>query len=167
MYADRYGPSDEQLELDIRERYAARIAENRQKNEAMADLFQHAIRNPDGTLDDNLKEVLYAGKGGKKRFLAVDEKLYGTAEGVEEKSRQDEERKKREEYRRKKKAGEIVDEKPKDKKSKKTSNSPEAPPPPPSDGGGHVVNAQSAATLGAVAVLAAGVGYLAGGSRRS
>ena len=174
MYAGRYGPSDEELEHQVRERYAARIAETRQKNEAMKDFFQHAINNPDGKVDDKLKEVLHAGKGGKKRIYAVDEKLYGTEEGVAEKKRQEEERLKREEYRRKKKAGEIAEEeKPSKSKGGKAKGGADAatktpePLATPSNGGGLVVNAQSAATLGAVAVLAAGVGFLAGGSRRS
>ena len=157
LYADKYGPSDEQLEQEIRQRYAGKIAENEQKWEAMAVFFKNAIRQP---VDDSLKQVLYAGRGGKKRMGAVDEKFYGTAEGVEEKKRQEEEQKKREEYRRKKKAGEIVEE-----KSKDVPKSPEALPPP--SNGGIVLNTQSAATLGAVALLAAGVGFLAGGSRRS
>eukprot|EP00977_Amphora_coffeiformis_P012666 scaffold3195_cov162-Amphora_coffeaeformis.AAC.7 len=165
VYADKYGPSDEQLEAEIRQRYAGKIAENAQKKEAMAEFFQRAILQPDGTVDERLKQVLYAGKGGKKRMGAVDEKLYGTAEGVEEKKRQEEEQKKREEYRRKKKAGEIVEEKPKDAKSNDALESPEVLPPP--SNGGIVLNTQSAATLGAVALLAAGVGFLAGGSRRS
>jgi len=170
LYAERYGPSDEQLEKEIRQRYAGRIAENEQKREAMADFFQHAIRQPDGTVDDNLKQVLYAGRGGKKRMAAVDEKLYGTAEGVEEKKRQEEEQKKREEYRRKKKAGEIVEEKTNETKSKGAPKSPEAlvqPPQQPLSNGRLALDTQSAATLGAVALLAAGVGFLAGGSRRS
>ena len=172
MYAGRYGPSDEELEQQVRERYAARIAENKPKNAAMAEFFQHAIHNPDGKVDDSLKEVLYAGKGGKKRFYAVDEKLYGTEEGVAEKKRQEEERAKREEYRRKKKAGEIKEEeKPeKSKSSKANGNETNVETPSsstPSGGGALVLNTQSAAALSAVAILAAGVGYLAGGSRRS
>ena len=170
MYAGRYGPSDEELEQRVRERYAERVAETKQKNQAMADFFQQTIHNPDGKMDDSLREVLYAGKGGKKRLYAVDEKLYGTEEGVAEKKRQEEEQKKRDDYRRKKKAGEIVEEE-KPQKSKDGNGTkkeaPKSPGPLAPPGGGLFMNAQSAATLGAVAVLAAGAGFLAGGSRRS
>jgi hypothetical protein len=173
LYAGRYGPSEDELEREIRQRYSGQIAENREKNEAMAELFQHAIHKPDGKMDENLKEVLYAGKGGKKRLFAVDDKLYGTSEGVAERARRDDERVKRKEYRRKKKAGEIVEEKSKGKQkgSAKTAAE-EAPGAPPrtkstamaSPG---LVNVQSAATIAVVAIAAAGAGYLAGGSRRS
>jgi hypothetical protein len=173
LYAGRYGPSDDELEREIRERYSGKIAENREKNEAMAEFFQHAIHKPDGKVDDDLKEVLYAGKGGKKRLSAVDDKLYGTSEGVAERKRQDEERVKRKEYRRKKKAGEIVEEKPngKQKGSAKAAaaaaaKGSETPPSTRSTPSG-LINVQSAATIAAVAVAAAGAGYLAGGSRRS
>lgn len=172
MYAGRYGPSEEDLERQVRERYSARIAENRDKNAAMADFFQHAIYNPDGKVDDSLKEVLYAGKGGKKRFYAVDDKWYGTSEGVQEKKRQEEERAKREEYKRRKKAGEIVEEPKDEKKSSKSKIKgsvarAEAPAAATTNGSGSIVlNAQSAATIGVVAIVAAGVGFLAGGGSR-
>lgn len=165
MYAGRYGPSDEDLERELRQRYAERIAETRQSNKNMGEFFQHTVFNPDGKFDDTMKELLYAGKGEKKRMHAVDEKLYGTHEGVEEKKRRAEEKKKRDEYRRKKKAGQATpEEKQPHQKTKETAKSPQ---PLPSNGGGLVVNAQSAAALGVVAALAAGVGFLAGGSRRS
>lgn len=168
MYAGRYGPSDEELEQEVRQRYSVKIAQNREKNEAMADFFQRAIHNPDGKVDETLKEVLYAGKGEKKRFHAVDAKLYGTEEGIAEKKRQEEERKKREEYNRKKKAGEIVEEKAKPNAlTEKTPAKNEISAPEKSAQRGIVLDAQSAAALGAVAVVAAGVGFLAGGSRRS
>lgn len=169
LYAGSFGLSEEELEHQVRERYAERIAEQRPQSAAMADFFQHAIHKPDGSVDETFQQVLYAGRGGKKRIYAVDEKLYGTEEGVAEKKRQEEEQKKRQEYRRKKKAGEIVDDE-QTKKSKSSSGAsknetPKADVTP--TPGGMVINTQSAATMGAVALLAAGVGFLAGGSRRS
>ena len=177
FYAGSFGPSEEHVEHEIRQRYADRNAQQRDKNAAMADFFQHAIHKPDGSVDNSLQQVLYAGKGGKKRMYAVDETLYGTEAGVAEKNRQEEERKKRAEYRRKKKAGESVEDENESKKKGKnsigaSSSAKEEAPPKPAEapaaanGGAIVINAQSAATLGAVAVLAAGVGFLAGGSRR-
>ena len=50
--------------------------------------------------------------------------------------------------------------------SAKEEASPKPAEAPTANGGAIVINAQSAATLGAVAVLAAGVGFLAAGSRR-
>ena len=167
LYAGRYGPTDEELEQELRQRYAARVAETSGRSAAMREFFQHTIYEPDGSQDERLKEVLHAGRGDKKRLHAVDEKLYGTEEGAAEKKRQEEERKKREEYRKKKKAGEIVEEEPpksKNSKSKEAKNAPKSPEAP--SNGGLVINTQSAATLGAVALLAAGMGFLAGGSRR-
>jgi hypothetical protein len=96
-YEGRYGPTDESVEDEIGARYAARIAENRAKRTSshMAEFFQAAIHQPqDGTkVNDDLHKLLIAGKGGKKRMHAIDEKLYGTAEGVAEKTRQEEQRK--------------------------------------------------------------------------
>jgi hypothetical protein len=92
LYAQRYGPEEEELEQEIRKRYAPDIAKNQQNNAAMQELFQHAIKNPDDAVeDDRLAQVLYGGKGEKKRFHAVDKELYGTAQGVEQRNRLQEE----------------------------------------------------------------------------
>ena len=175
LYAGRYGPSQEELQKEIRERYASRQEESRERSKRIGEFFQEAVYNPNGKHEDTLKGLLYAGRGEKqKRLHAVDEKLLGTEEGVAEKKRQEELRKKREEYKRKKKAGEIVDDKPKGKNAKKTAaGSKDEPNPLDSDSKssvgekGMAINVQSAAAMGAVALLAAGVGFLAGGSRRS
>lgn len=166
MYAQRYGPEEEELEEEIRKRYAPDIAKSQRNNEAMQEFFQHAIKNPgDGTEDDRLAQVLYGGKGEKKRFHAVDKELYGTREGVEERKRvqeelkhQAEEKKKRRKRRKQKQQEEVAvvrsenkkkEEKPETKETKK----------------GISVDVTQIATIAAVGTIAALAGFLAGGRR--
>jgi hypothetical protein len=91
FYNGRDARQDE-LEEKIRARYGDRVQEATTKNQAMADFYQQAILNAEsGTQDDRLKQVLYGGKGEKKRFHAIDKELYGTPQGVEEKKKVEEE----------------------------------------------------------------------------
>lgn len=145
-YSERYGPSEEELEHELQERYAPEIRLAKENNKKMAEFFDHAIRARDGKVDDKLEEMIRAGKGGKKRMYAVDEKLYGTAEGVSERKRMEEKLKKEKEEKRKLK----------DKKEPRFTM-PALP----------QVDKTQAATVAAVAALAAVVGFLAGGNRRS
>jgi hypothetical protein len=57
----------------------------------MAEFFQHTFRNPDGSADDKIEGLIKAGRGAKKRLHAVDESLYGTAEGATERQRTEQE----------------------------------------------------------------------------
>jgi hypothetical protein len=122
----------------------------------MAEFFQHAIRNQDGQVDQKLDEVLKAGKGGKKRMYAVDEKLYGTAEGAAERLRQEAEQKNKK--KKNKKNAVIV----RDENRKDTP----APTEPPRTSLADSIDPKSLAAVAGVATVAAAVGYLAGGSRR-
>ena len=109
FYADRFGPSDDVLEEEITERYQAQVKASSQKNKDMQAFFQHAIRkHDDDSVDGQLDEMLKAGKGGKKRMFHVDDKLYGTKEGVEERQRQEEKRKEEERIRAEKKEKSIT-----------------------------------------------------------
>jgi len=168
LYAQRYGPEEEELEEEIRKRYAPDIAKSQRNNEAMQELFQHAIKNPDdGAEDDRLSQVLYGGKGEMKRLHAIDKELYGTAQGVEQRNRlqeelkqQAEENKKRRKRRKqkqqqdevvvnKKKEDEGKSEAAKDETKKRFSS----------------VDATQIATIAAVGTIAAVAGFLAGGRR--
>lgn len=82
-YAERYGPSPEEIQEELTERYGPQIREASQRNQAMQELFLHTIKQPDGTFDDKLNGILYAGKQEKKRLHAVDDNYYGTAQGVQ------------------------------------------------------------------------------------
>jgi hypothetical protein len=89
-FYERFG-DEEKLQEELRERYADEIRVTSGKNQHMADFFRHTFRNPDGTSDDKLDELLKAGRKAKKRLHAVDETLYGTAEGTAEKQRTEQE----------------------------------------------------------------------------
>lgn len=56
-----------------------------------------------------MDEVLQGGKGGMKRLYQVDEKLYGTQEGVETKKRVEAELAKKRERQKRKKAARGID----------------------------------------------------------
>jgi hypothetical protein len=131
VYLYRFGPSEEEIEEQIRARYnTTRI---QQKNESMKEFFQNAEA---GLEDDRLQQVLRGGatvKSGKKRLHAIDPELYGTELGVETKQRVEEElklaadekkrkREERREQRRLKKQGSIPNENQDDGSSNASSN---------------------------------------------
>jgi cobalamin biosynthesis Mg chelatase CobN len=63
VYAERFGPDKEELEATLRERYGNRPQEDQAKqSQAMAEFFQKAIMKPNGDVDKALNEVLKAGK---------------------------------------------------------------------------------------------------------
>lgn len=78
VYMMSYGPSEEHLNEEIRARYGTNL-QVQKKNEAMREFFINAEK---GIEDQRLQQVLYGGKGEKKRFHAVDKELYGTEQGV-------------------------------------------------------------------------------------
>lgn len=82
-YAERYGPSSDEVQEELSERYGPQIREASQRNQAMHDWFLHTVKQPDGTFDDKLNRMLHAGKQEKKRLHAVDSNYYGTAQGVQ------------------------------------------------------------------------------------
>ncbi len=83
--------------------------------------FFQAMKNPDANPehDKKLQEVLRGGKGDQKRHFAVDDKLYGTEEGVQKRKEAEEqlelEKKKaanrKKKGKKRKKAGDQKDEK--------------------------------------------------------
>jgi hypothetical protein len=84
MYWKRNHKSDQELEEILKENYSTKIQGNRDKKEQMVKFFA-AMKDPSANPEQEKKmqEVLYGGKGDIKRHYAVDEKLYGTQEGVE------------------------------------------------------------------------------------
>lgn len=156
----------EELEESIRERYGDKVREATKKNEAMADFYQQAIVNAEtGAQDDRLMQVLYAGKGEKKRFHPIDRELYGTAQGLEERKRIEEElalekERRRERRRRRKEKRKAQVQENTEADMKKESNN-QAP-----DGKRGVEMTQTVAIV-SFAALAATIGFfLGGGSRR-
>lgn len=155
----------EELEAKIRERYGDKVKDVAKKNEAMSEFYQQAIVNAEsGAQDDRLMQVLYAGKGEKKRFHPIDKELYGTSQGLEERKRVEEElalekerrRERRQQRKKKRKAlaqgqteAEAKVESP--EKAVTRTKSFEIP--------------QAAAVI-SLAALAATVGFFLGGSRR-
>lgn len=163
VYFER-ASDDERLQQELRERYANDIQVATTKNKHMAEFFQHAIRNPDGKVEDQLDAVLKGGKGDKKRLYAVDERLYGTKEGVEERKRMEEQlakerRKKKRRKRKKKEAAKAAAEAAAKEPSalSKTVAGIKAKI--------ESVDKQQVATVAVAASLAAAVGFLVGGRR--
>jgi len=164
VYYDRYGKDEEQLEKELKEKYGDSVRRSKEGNKNMAEFFNHAIRNPDGAVDSQLDSVLKSGKGAMKRHYAVDEKLYGTAEGVAERKRMEDALKKRQRaQRRKKRAGgseaetekvEVIAPEPKKEEPKAAPRRTIQ------------VDVTQVAAVTVVAGAAALVGFLAGGSRR-
>ena len=121
VYWQKNHDSDEEFEKKLMEKHSAKIQGNREKNQQMTSFFQ-AMKDPNKNSEHEarMREVLSGGKGSMKRHYAVDEKLYGTEEGVakrKEAEKEQEERKKRalEKRKKKKKSGkEKKDEIPKE-----------------------------------------------------
>lgn len=175
-YASRYGPTEQALEETIAQRYHAEQEHIAAKNQHMSEFFQNTIFRQDDDkgnsnsgssatrVESQLDAVLRGGRGEKKRLHAVDEKLYGTAEGVAEKKRVVEElegekkkQRKRKKPRKKEKLEETaagaVEQQP-NKDASPTFSMPN-------------VEAKQVATVAVVATIAAAAGFLLGGSRPS
>lgn len=88
----------------MEENYTKNIKGNREKKQDMVNFFA-AMKDPSANpeQDRKMKEVLYGGRGEKKRHYAVDESLYGTEEGLEKRKLAEEEGKKKADKKRKKK----------------------------------------------------------------
>lgn len=183
-YYERY-TDEEQLEHKLRQRYGKEIREASDKNKQMADHFARVIYNPDAATDAQLNALLMAGRGDQKRLHGVDERLYGTSEGTLEKQRVEEELKTKKKKKKKpKKTGDAEEataslelssssseangkriledsERSVDEVSSSSNDSttPRSMMP--------AVDAKSVVTLTLVATLAATIGFLAGGSKRT
>mmetsp|Transcript_8095 Transcript_8095/g.11970 ORF Transcript_8095/g.11970 Transcript_8095/m.11970 type:complete len:220 (+) Transcript_8095:48-707(+) len=82
-YLDQNTPSDEEFEVMLREKYSDNIQKSRNQRNDMIQFFD-GIKNPGSNeeMERKIQEVLRGGRGSTKRHYAVDEKLYGTEEGV-------------------------------------------------------------------------------------
>jgi hypothetical protein len=78
VYMLNYGPGEERLNEEIRAKYGNNT-QVRERNQALKEFFVNAEQ---GIEDQRLQQVLYGGKGEKKRFHAVDKELYGTEQGL-------------------------------------------------------------------------------------
>jgi hypothetical protein len=84
IYWKRNHQTDEEIEKVLGENYTKNIQGSREKKQDMVKFFA-AMKDPTANREQEMKmrEVLYGGKGEKKRHYAVDESLYGTEEGLE------------------------------------------------------------------------------------
>ena len=119
------------------------------------------IKKPgdDPEMEEKFSEVLFGGKGSKKRHYAVDEKLYGTVEGINQRDQADEKRKMRGKKKKRPKHKNEKEEAKEEQNAEKMKNSVEV---------GKVSleeNKNSVIALFAIGTLAAGVGILFGGKR--
>lgn len=156
-YYETHKPTEDDMRQTLQEKYDKEIQQVSAKNKNVAEFLRHAMKHDDGAVDSQIDQVLKAGKGGKKRLYAVDEKLYGTAEGVAERKRVEDEQ--LEQLKSKKKL----------KRKKKAVNDEAATPTVPNESTKQ--SPVSATTVGAVTFLACAVataaGYWISGSRRS
>jgi hypothetical protein len=156
----------EELEAKLKENYKDNIRRAQAGNKNMAEFFQHSIHNRDGAVDSQLDSVYKAGKGEVKRHYAVDPKLYGTAEGVAERKRVEAELKDQKRQMRRKKrlaASGII---PDNEKKSDENETPVEKDPKAGQRKTIQVDATQVAAVTVLAVAAALVGFLAGGSRR-
>jgi hypothetical protein len=172
-YYDKYNKPEE-LEETLKENYKDHIRRSQAGNKHMAEFFDHAIRNKDGSVDSQLDSVYKAGKGEMKRHYAVDKKLYGTAEGVAERKKvyaeMNEQKRQMKEKKRQRAAGITAGDDGKKKKENATTPETETPVDAEPKAVARKTIEVDATQLVAVTVLAGAaalVGFLAGGSRRS
>jgi hypothetical protein len=149
MYWKRNHQTDDEMEQVLNEKYANKIQGNRDKKQDMVKFFA-AMKDPSLNLEQEqkMKEVLYGGKGDKKRHYAVDEKLYGTEEGVGKRLEAEEEVVKN---------GKVKKKRKKKKKKKKKAAKDEVKTdalPLEKDAGAFSVETKSIAAVGAIGVLA-------------
>lgn len=151
-YYQQNKPDDKDFEDELRKNYSHNINSSQAKRADMVK-FMDALKR--GEPDQRLDEVLQAGKGGMKRHYPVDEKLYGTEEGIATKKRIEEELKNKQpkKKKRKKKAG---------GESKKKAKSDESKP---SAEEGMSTTKKSAVAAAVVGTAAVAIGLLFGGGR--
>jgi hypothetical protein len=186
LYYDQYGHQEEELEEQLKANHGDSIRRSQAGNKNMAAFFNSSIRNPDGAMDNKIDSVLKGGKGEMKRHYAVDEKLYGTAEGVAERKRMEKELKRQKREKKKKRleqaagsgagSGTVAGDEDKKKKTEESATSDdtlvtsddETLADPKAQARQSIqVDATQIAAVTLVAGAAALVGFLAGGSRRS
>lgn len=111
IYWKRNHKTDEELEEILKESHGSKIQGNREKKQDMVKFFA-AMKDPTGNpqQEQRMREVLYGGKGDKKRHYAVDDSLYGTDEGVEKRMEAEATLKRKKKKRKKKKKKAVDDE---------------------------------------------------------
>lgn len=83
VYWKRNHQSDEEFEQTLRQNYSSKIQGNKDKKQDMVQFFE-AMKDPakNPEQDEKMMQVLRGGNGDIKRHYAVDDKLYGTEEGL-------------------------------------------------------------------------------------
>mmetsp|Transcript_19577 Transcript_19577/g.24690 ORF Transcript_19577/g.24690 Transcript_19577/m.24690 type:complete len:214 (+) Transcript_19577:94-735(+) len=91
LYWKRNHDSDEAFEQKLQENFHSNIQGNRDKKQDMVKFFQAMKdQNNNPEHDKKMMSILQGGRGDIKRHYAVDEKLYGTEEGVMKKKEAEE-----------------------------------------------------------------------------
>lgn len=150
----------EELEEKIRARYGddhVHVAST--NNRKFAEFYQSAILSDEQ--DARIQKVLYAGKGEKKRFHTIDPELYGTEKGVVERNRVEQERLAATKRRKEKRKKQQQDSEGKEEEQTKETASAEL-----ASSNLPFLNSQTA-SVAAVGILAAAVGFILGGRRNS
>ena len=157
FYFQQNKKDDKSFEEELRTNYSKNIQHSRSQR---ADFVKFMDGLKRGDSDERLDEILRAGKGEMKRHYRVDEKYYGTEEGIAAKKRVEqelkEEARKKKERRKKRSASDSKKDEEESTESKNSS---------------HEDTSMSTTTKSAVAVAVVGaaavaVGLLFGGGRR-
>lgn len=98
---------DKDFEDELRKKYSHNIDSSVRKRQDMVK-FMDSLKKGEG--DKRMDKVLQGGKGEMKRLYRVDEKLYGTQEGVDTKKRVEAELAQKRERKKKKKKAAAGDE---------------------------------------------------------
>mmetsp|Transcript_29565 Transcript_29565/g.45385 ORF Transcript_29565/g.45385 Transcript_29565/m.45385 type:complete len:207 (-) Transcript_29565:1873-2493(-) len=99
MYYQRNQKDEEYFQEELRKNYATNIQTSKAKRADMIQ-FVNSVRDGSVEKDNELNEVLKAGKDAMKRRDAVDQELYGTTKGLEEKTKIEQQLKETKEKRR-------------------------------------------------------------------
>jgi hypothetical protein len=84
IYYQRNHPSDEEMEVILRENYGHNIRQSESRHAEMQELF-NTLQKGDAQSQQKLDEILKGGSSDIKRASSVDTSLYGTEAGVQAK----------------------------------------------------------------------------------
>mmetsp|Transcript_2164 Transcript_2164/g.3029 ORF Transcript_2164/g.3029 Transcript_2164/m.3029 type:complete len:202 (-) Transcript_2164:64-669(-) len=176
MYYQRNQKDEEYFQEELQKNYSTNITVSKAKRADMVQ-FVNAVRGGSEEKDNDLNEVLKAGKDSMKRNYAVDKDLYGTTKGMEEKKKIEQQLKEKKQRRRRKEQNEDSSSPEKDDTTTTTSVARGIKSDKKEEEGGKqssgdngiasATNTSSVLAVAGVGIAAATIGFLAGGKRSS
>jgi len=174
MYYQRNQKDEEYFQEELRKNYSTNIQASKAKRADMIQ-FVNSVRDGSVEKDNELNEVLKAGKDAMKRNYAVDQDLYGTEKGLEEKTKMDQQLKetkdKKQRRRRNKEQGakevEVEVETKKSETANENENDQNKDEQPQTGHNSTTTTQNNILAVAGVGIAAAAIGFLAGGKRSS